>query len=184
MVAVARLRKRLDGPVVLAGEAHPLAFDHRQDDLQCLIEFGESFGERAELEAELIVLEFEPAGTDAQHGPPLTDHIQGGDDFRQQRRIAIGVAGDQGAEQYVLSRRRQRAECGIGLQHRLIGGAEHGQLVEVIHHEDRIESRGLRLPGLCDDGWEQLRDRGAVGEVGDLETEANRHWPTITAGMT
>ena len=59
------------GMVPVSGESRPLALDHRQDDLQRLVEPIEPVGEGAELEAELIVFELEPAGADAQNRPAL-----------------------------------------------------------------------------------------------------------------
>ena len=67
------------------------------------------------------------------------------------------------------------AERGVGLEHRLVRGAEPGQLVEVVHHEDRVEAGGLGFLRLGDDGGEELGDAGAVGEVGDLKSEFDGH---------
>ena len=89
--------------------------------------------------------------------------------------IAVGVAGDQGAQLHTLGGGGQRAESGVGLEHRLVGRAEAGQLIEVIHHEDRVEAGGLGFLSLGDDGGEEFGDAGAVGEVGDLKSESNRH---------
>ncbi len=65
----------------------------------------------------------------------------------------------------------QGAQRGVGLEHRLVGRAESGQLVEVVHHEDGVEACRLGLLRLRDDGGEELGDAGAVGEVRDLEAE-------------
>ena len=53
----------------LPRERRPLTLEHRQDDLQRLVEPLEPVGEGAELETELVVLELEPAGADAEHAP-------------------------------------------------------------------------------------------------------------------
>ena len=50
----------------------------------------------------------------------------------------------------------KRAERGVGLEHRLIRRAEAGQLVEVVHHEDRVEAGRVGLLRLRDDGGEEL----------------------------
>ena len=91
------------------------------------------------------------------------------------RRIAIGVAGHQRAQLYSFGRGGQRAQRGVGLQHRLVGSAQHRQLVEVVHHEDRVETGRFGLLGLGDDGGEELLHPGAVGEIGNLQTESNSH---------
>jgi hypothetical protein len=70
---------------------------------------------------------------------------------------------------------RQAAECRVGLQHRLVGRTEPGQLVEVVHHEHRIEAGCLGLLRLRDHSGKKLADSGAVAEVGDLKSEFYRH---------
>ena len=74
-----------------------------------------------------------------------------------------------------LGRGGQRAEGGVRLEHRLVGGAEARQLIEVVHHEDGVEAGGLGFLSLGDDGGEEFGDAGAVGEVGDLESEFDGH---------
>ncbi len=69
----------------------------------------------------------------------------------------------------------QRAEGGVGLEHRLVRSSEARQLIEVIHHEDGVEAGGLGFLSLRDDGGEEFGDAGAVGEVGDLESEFDGH---------
>ena len=175
MFAEAGIGECLLGPVVLAVHRRALAGDHRQDDLQRLLELVETLGERAELETELVVLEFEPAGADTEDGPPLTDHVQRGDRLGQQGGVAVGVAGDQGAQLHVLRGGGQGAQRGIGLEHRLVGRAESGKLIEVVHHEDRVETCRLGLLCLGDDSGEEFGDAGAVREARDLETKLDRH---------
>ena len=68
--------------VAVAGEGHPLAAQHRDDDLQGLLELLEAIGERAELDAEGIVLELEPPGSDAQLGAAAGDDVEGRDRLR------------------------------------------------------------------------------------------------------
>ena len=86
------------GPVALAVERGPLAAQHRDDDLQRLLQLLEAVGERAELDAERLVLELEPAGADAELGPPAGDDVERGDGLGQHGRVAVRVAGDEGAE--------------------------------------------------------------------------------------
>ena len=160
----------------------PLALEHRQDDLQGLAEPVEAVGEGAEVVAQRVVLQLEPPGADAEYRAALADHVQRGDRLREQCRVAVGVAGDERAELDALGRRRERAQGGVGLEHRLVGGAEAGQLIEVVHHEDGVVARGFGLLGLRDDGGEECLDAGAVGEVGDLESESNRHEPDPSQG--
>jgi len=60
---------RILGVIPLAREGGPLAVGSSDDDLQGLFELLESLGERVEFEAELLVFEFEPAGTEAEDRP-------------------------------------------------------------------------------------------------------------------
>jgi len=58
---------------VLAVERNPFAAQHRDDDLQRLLELLEAIGERAELDAERLVLELEqPAPMPSCARPPDT----------------------------------------------------------------------------------------------------------------
>ncbi len=180
VVAEAGIGHRLLGAVVRAGERRALALDHRHDDLERLVELVEPVGERAELVSELVVLELEPARSETQDGAALAHHVERGDRLGQQRGIAIGVAGDQGAQLDVLGGRRQATQGGVGLQHRLVGGAEPGQLVEVVHHEDGVEAGRISLPRLRDDGGVELGDACAVGEVGYLKSEFDGHPVHVT----
>ena len=175
VVPEARVGHRVLRAVVLAVHGRPLALDHREDDLQRLVELVEPVGERAELVAELIVLELEPAGADAQDRAARADHVERGDRLGQQRRVAVGVAGDQGAELDALGGGGQRAQRRVGLQHGLVRRPETGQLVEVVHHEDGVEAGGLGFLGLRHHGGEELFDAGAVGEVRDLIAEFDGH---------
>jgi hypothetical protein len=59
--------------VPLAVERGALAVEHADDDLEGLFQLLEAVGEGAELEAERLVLQLEPAGADAQLGAPPLD---------------------------------------------------------------------------------------------------------------
>jgi hypothetical protein len=48
-------------------------------------------------------------------------------------------------------------------------------LVEVVHHENRVESRRFGLASLRDDGWKELFDAGAVRKVGNLKAKSDSH---------
>jgi hypothetical protein len=130
----------------------------------------EPHGGAGEVEAEGLVLLLEPGGADAEDGPALRHHVEGGDDLGQQRRVPVGDAGDQGGQVDGAGAGGQTAEQRVGLQHLLLGRAEHGQLEEVVHDEDRVEARLLGGLGGVDEDVEQLGG-GSVGEreVGKLE---------------
>ncbi len=166
---------RVDGVVhlvVRAGERHALAPQQRDDDLERFFELLEAISERAELEPERVVLELEPAGADAERGPTARHVVECRDRLGQQAGVAIGVAGHQGRQP---NGRRVLGECGehrVALEHRLVGGSEHRQLIEVVHHEHAIEAGRLGRLGLVDNRAEQLgRGDAGIGEVGDLVAE-------------
>jgi hypothetical protein len=184
VVPDARLVDRGLGAVPLAVERRALAAQHRDDDLQRLVEPLEPVGEGAELEAELLVLQLEPAGADAQHGPAAADHVEGGDGLGQHRRVAVGVAGDQRGQLDPGGGGGQRAERRVGLEHGLVGGSDAGQLVEVIHHERGVEAGALRFARLLDHGREELLDGAGVAEVRHLIAEANAHPPEANHGSS
>ncbi len=98
--------------------------------------------------------------------------------FRQQGRVAVGIARHQGSELHAFGRGGQRAESGVRLEHRLVRSSQTRKLIEVVHHEDGVEAGGLGLLGLRDDGGEELGDTGAVGEVGDLQSKFDGHTST------
>ncbi len=89
------------------------------------------------------MLEFEPAGPDAEDRPAGADDVEGGDGLGQQRGVPVGVAGDQGAQLYALGRGGQSAQSRVRLEHRLVGRTDSWQLIEVVHHEDGVEARGV-----------------------------------------
>lgn len=158
----------VDG-VPLAVQAGALAAEHRGDDLQRLLEPLEPVGERAELEAERLVLELVPARADAELRAADRDDVEGGDDLRKQGRIAVGVAGDQRGQPHPRGPLAQRREHRVALEHRVVRRPEHRRLVEVIHEQDGVEAALLGLDGLPRDGLEEARAVDVrVGEVGDL----------------
>ena len=64
---VARNVHRTVHPVPLPGELWPLVAEHRMDDLQCLVELLESFGERVEVETQLVMLKLKPSRAEPEH---------------------------------------------------------------------------------------------------------------------
>ncbi len=84
--------------VVLAVERRPFVAQHREDDLQRLLELLEAIGEGAELEAERVVLELEPSCADAELGSAVRHDVERGQDLREQRGVAVRVARDERAE--------------------------------------------------------------------------------------
>ena len=152
-----------------------LAAQHRGDDVQRLSEPIEAVGERPELETECVVLAFVPARADAENRPPTADHVEGCHRLGQDRRVAIRVAGNESGELNLLGDAGQCAEGRVALQHRFVGLADAGQLVEVVHQQERVESGGFGLAGLGDHPRKDLRRSAGIGEVGDLVAHPNRH---------
>ena len=146
--------------------------EHPAADLQGVGQHLVAHLQRRELEAQRLVLELEPRGTDAQHRPPAGDHVEGGDGLGEVRGVAVGHAGDEGGEADRLGAGGEGAEERVRLEHLLLRLAHHGQLVEVVHHEDGVEAGLLGGDRLGRDPLEQLARRDVrVREVRDLEAD-------------
>src|ERR1700742_4324345 len=91
VIAVARVGQRIFGAVPLAGKGRSLTFDHRQDDLQCLVKPNLPIGEGAEFVSQFFMFELDPSYADAHNLSAPADHVEGGDDLRQQGRVAVGI---------------------------------------------------------------------------------------------
>ena len=137
-----------------------LAAQHRRDDRQRLVQPLEPVGERAELEPELLVLQLEPAGADPEHGPAAADDVERRHGLRQVGGVPVGVPGDERRELDAGGRGGQRRQRRVRLEHRLVRGPDAGQLVEVVHHEHRVEPGVLGLTRLRDDSREEVGRRG------------------------
>ncbi len=148
---------------------------HRGDDLQRLVEPFESVGERTELESELLVFEFEPAGSDTQDRPTAADDVERRHGLREHRRVPVGVAGDERGQLDRLGRRGDSGERRVRLEHRLVGLADAGELIEVVHHEHGIEPGRLGLARLGDDSRKQVPYRCRVTEIRNLVAQSNTH---------
>ena len=167
-------------PIAVTVEAGCLAGEHAEDDLQRLLEALEPIGERPELIPERIMFQLIPSRTDAELGPTTRHHVEGRDRLREQRRVAVGVAGDERRQTDLRGVLGECREQGVALDHRVVGLTEHRQLIEVVHHEDGVETGVLGFLRLRDHGGEQLvcGDAG-VGEVRDLVTESSHPFRVV-----
>ena len=117
-------------------------------------------------------------------GPPARHHVERGDRLGEQRGVPVGVAGDQRGQPDSLRVLGQRRQQRVALDHVLIGRAEPGELVEVVHREHGVEAGFLGLDRLLPDGGEQpLRGDAGVGEVRDLVAET-RHESNLRGPRT
>ncbi len=130
--------------VVGAVEAGCVLAEHEPADLHGLRETLEALARRGELEPVSPVLLLVPGRADAEDRATRRDDVERRHDLREQRRIAIGDAGDERAETDVRRTRGEGPEQGVPLEHRVRRRAHHGDLVEVVHHPDRVESGALR----------------------------------------
>lgn len=102
------------------------------------------------------MFQLKPTGSNAEDRSTGANHVERGDDLCQQGRAAVGIAGHQRAQLQPLGRRGQRTKGRVGLQHRLVGRPQHGQLVEVVHHKQGVVTSRFGLTRLSDDGREKL----------------------------
>jgi hypothetical protein len=118
------------------------------------------------------VFQLEPAGADGQLGTAAGDDVEGGHRLGQQRRVPVRVAGDQRGQPHGGGVLRQGRQQRVALEHLVLGWPEHRQLVEVVHHHDRVEAAGIGLARLPRDGAEEIdRQDVGIGEVRDLIAE-------------
>ena len=169
-------------PVEATLEGELLLGEHPAADLHRLLEAPEALAGRRELEAVAVVLVLVPRRPDAQDGSARRHDVQRGDDLGEQRGVPVRHPGDHGSQGDPGGPSGDPPEQRVGLQHRLGPPAHVGDLVEVVHHPDRIEPR--LLGSHCDlgDALEQILigDAG-VGEAGDLEAESEHLSHAITS---
>ena len=157
-------------------ERRPVFREHELGDLHRLVQAVHATRDGRKVDAIANVLVLIPRGTDPEDGATPGDDVEGRDLFGQQRRIAIGDAGDQGSELDARSPRRDGGERRVGLEHRVGLRTDATDLIEVVHHGDEVETGGLSRLRLLDHMVEQLVV-GNTGErvVGHVKTEESSH---------
>src|SRR5574337_786506 len=91
-----------------AGECRALFGPHAPADLQRLVELPKARADGGELVAVSAVFLLVPTGAEAALEPAVADMVQAGGHLRDQRRMPVVVAGDQGAEADARCFARQR----------------------------------------------------------------------------
>ena len=130
-------------PVVEALKARRLLREHRARDLQCLPEPLEALLQRREVEAVRAVLVLEPGRAERVDRAAARDHVERGRDLRVQRRVAVGDPADHQPELQPLGAYRQRGEDRVPLEHPVRLRPDAGDLVQMIHDEERVEAGAL-----------------------------------------
>ena len=119
------------------------------------------------------MLLLEPGRADPEQRPAARDDVECGDHLGQERGLPVGHARDEGAQAEARGASGKRPQQGVGLEHLLVGLAEHRELEEVVHDEQRVEAGVLRGDRLGGHAFEQLVGGHArVREVGDLKTDS------------
>jgi hypothetical protein len=139
--------------------------EHRQADLQRVLEAVEALGDPREVVAIGVGLRMVPRGPDPQDRPPGRHDVERRHDLRQERRVPIGHARHQRAERDARRPRRQGREHGVRLEHRLALRSDVRDLMVVIHHPERVGASLLRGARDRHDPIEQL----GVGNVRERE---------------
>ena len=106
-------------PVVAPVERRRLLGEHGPADLQRLLQSVQPLAAGREVEAQPLVLDVVPGRADAEDGPPAADDVERRHDLGQVGGVAVGDAGDHGAEPHPRGPGRQRAEQGVGVEHGL-----------------------------------------------------------------
>src|SRR5579859_1101553 len=154
---------------------------HLARNLQCLLQALEALFERWEGDAQALVLLLIPGGADAKVGAALREDIERGGGLDEEAGMAIGHAGDHGAEPDVVgdaSGKRQRTPA---FEHLVFGGADGTDLKEVVHDPQAIEAGALGAASDLGEGVTE--DAGATRpcEVGNLQSNAHRKTSVISS---
>ena len=160
-------------PVVAAVERRRILGEHGPADLQCLLQPVQPLPVRREIEAQAFVLHVVPGRADTEDGPPRAEDVERRHDLGQVGRVPVGDAGHHGAQPDARGLGRRRAEEGVGVEHGLTRATHRRQLVEVVHHPDRVVAGLLGRGGQGHHPVEEGARRLVGGEVGDLQTEAH-----------
>src|SRR5581483_9156202 len=160
-----RVVEHLLHPVVAALERRRRLGEHGPADLEGLLEAVEALAGGREVVAVAGVLVVVPGRPDPEDGPAGGDDVEGGDDLGQQRRVAVGDAGHHRAERRPRRAGGEGPEQRVGLEHRVLLRPDHPDLVEVVHHPDRVEAVLLGGGGDAGARLEQL----GIGHAGVRE---------------
>ena len=117
-------------------------------------------------------------------GAALGQHVQGGDQLGQHSRLPVADRGHPGQQLHLRGARGQVAQRGVGLQHVVLGRADHLDLPDVVHHADPGEALLLGLGGDPGQVVGQPGCAGRKGEVRDVQTDLHSVLPRCpsTAG--
>src|SRR5205807_678870 len=139
-----------------AVEGRCVLAEHGTAHLQSLLEAIEALPRRRELKPEALVLGVVPGSPDAEDGPGPADDVEGRHNLGDQCRVAVGHAGDEGAELHGAGLCGQRAEKRVPLEHGLAGATQRREVPEVVHDPERAEPGSLTGLGPSHDLAEHL----------------------------
>src|SRR5664280_769962 len=142
------------------------------DQRQVAVKGIESTARGTELVAVLVVVLLEPARADTQDQPPLADVVYRACHVRQQLRVAVGVAGDQGADLDALGGLCEGTQRRPAFEVLALGLAI--ERVKVIPGEDHVGAQLLGL-GAC-------APQVAVFRVLGLQLHAHSGWTGVGRG--
>ena len=122
-----------------------IASPHLAGDLQQLLQPLEALGERGERHAQPLVLLLIPGGADAEVRAPLREDIESGGGLDEDARMAIRDARHQRSQAQMIGAPGDEGQRAPALQHLVFWLANSGDLEEVIHHPEAVESGALGL---------------------------------------
>ena len=116
------------------------------DDRQVAVEVAQAAADGAELVAVLVVVALEPARADAEDEAAVADVVDRARHVGEQVRVAVRVAGDEGADLRALRRLRERGQHRPALE--VLAVRVAAQREEVIPRPQRLDAEPLGLePG-------------------------------------
>jgi hypothetical protein len=163
-----RIAARLLQPVVAARERGSVLGPEELLDAERLVELRQPDPDARKVVPVAVVLGLEPARPHPVDEPAAREDVDGGGHLRNERRRAVGVAGDEDADPDPARLAREGGEERPGLHLRLLLRAD--DRVEVVVEPDRVEAEGVRLP--------PVRREGVVGNtlLGGLDPEPDGGW--------
>jgi len=123
-----------------ADERLRVAGEHAVGDLQRLFELLEPSGERREGQTQRPGFVVVPGGADSQPRPAAREDVERGRRLDEEARRPIRDCSDERPELDSAGVRRGPGQGAVGLEHRLVGWAEHLDLEEVIHEPQAVDT--------------------------------------------
>src|SRR5579859_152439 len=141
-------------------------------DLECLLETFEALLERRKRHSERAMLVFVPGRADAEEAAAFRQYVERGGLLDQNAGVPVGHASDERANTHASGPRRDEAQRGIGLEHRIpIRALARAEGKEVVHDGELVEPGGFRRFGHVGQMVAEGVRAALPGEVWDMQSD-------------